>query len=77
MSDLIRTFLTSLGDLYNAKKLVTPDVRFIAVIEQAYAPLPLYGTFEGRDGIVDFISGLHTYFETQQFHIDAVLMREN
>lgn len=76
MSEIIRTFLSSLGDLDTARKLVTPDVRFIAVREQRYANLPLYGTFEGHDGMVDFISGLRAYFDTQHFHIDSVLESE-
>lgn len=77
MPERIRNFLSALGDLERAKELVTPDVRFIAVREQSYETLPLYGTFVGRDGLVDFVSGLREHFDTQRFHIDASLENED
>lgn len=76
MSERIRNFLSSLADLDQAKKLVTPDVRFIAVREQSYDALSVYGAFEGYDGLVEFVSGLRAHFDTQQFHIDASLESE-
>ena len=76
MSERIRNFLSSLTDLDQAKKLMTPDVRIIAVREKSYDALPLYGTFMGHDGLVEFVSRLRTQFDTQQFNIDASLESE-
>ena len=73
MSSLIQTFLSSLTDLDHAKTLITTDARFIAVREQNYPDLPLYGTFTGAEGLVAFITGLRANFDTQRFHLDHVI----
>jgi len=70
---VIRRFLGSLSDLDQAKTLVDPEARFIAVREQFDETLPLYGTFVGHDGLVDFVGGLRAHFDTRMFTVDAVI----
>lgn len=70
MTNLIQTFLASLNDLETAQSLVTADARFIAVREESYPELPLYGTFVGHDGLSTFVDGLRAHFDTRSFVLD-------
>lgn len=76
MPTKIETFLTSLSNLDQAKSLVTETARFIAVREQSYPDLPLYGTFIGHTGLEQFALGLREAYDTQQFQIDHILENE-
>lgn len=76
MSDRIRKFLSSLGDLDHASHLITPDAEFIAVRAETYPELPLYGTFRGATGLAAFVAGLRAVYDTQSFDVDFVLESE-
>lgn len=76
MTEIIRTFFSSLSDLDKAKGLITPDAKFIAVRAADYPDLPLYGTFIGPEGLARFVTGLREAFDTQSFQVDHVVESE-
>lgn len=76
MTALIKNFLSCLNDLGRAKDLITPDCRFVAVRSDAYAEMPLYGTFVGPDGLEAFVAGLRAHYDTQSFVVDHVIETE-
>lgn len=76
MTSIIKTFFSSLNDLEKAQELITPDCRFIAVREEQYEEMPLYGAFVGASGLQEFVGGLLEHFDTQSFLIDHVIENE-
>jgi uncharacterized protein len=65
---IIDTFFAALasGDEQAALELVAPDATFEA---QGPSSVPIYGRFEGRDGVRRFIATLRELFETERFEV--------
>jgi ketosteroid isomerase-like protein len=67
-SNTIDKFFTALGSGNDeaALELVTPDATFEA---QGPPGVPIYGRFEGRDGVRRFIATLRELFDTERFDV--------
>jgi uncharacterized protein len=65
---IVEDFFTALGsgDDEAAVELVTPDATFEA---QGPAIVPIYGQFEGHDGVRRFIATLRELFDTERFEV--------
>jgi ketosteroid isomerase-like protein len=67
-NNIIDKFFTALdsGDDEAALELVTPDATFEA---QGPPSVPIYGRFEGHDGVRCFIATLRELFDTELFDV--------
>jgi ketosteroid isomerase-like protein len=65
---IVEDFFSALGsgDDEAAVQLVTPDATFEA---QGPPNVPIYGRFEGHDGVRDFIATVRELFDTERFEV--------
>jgi uncharacterized protein len=65
---IVEDFFTALGSGNDeaALELVTPDATFQA---QGPPSVPIYGRFEGHDGVRRFIATLRELFDTERFDV--------
>lgn len=73
MTNLVDRFFAALLSPEGANSMIAPDAKIVAVREQSYAELPLYGTYRGPEGFTEFVAELRRIFDTQLFQVDHTM----
>lgn len=63
----------SAGDMSGVESLVSEDASFVAVRTDNDPRMPIYGTYEGLDGMKLFLQRLNDVFDTKSFVIEDAL----
>lgn len=77
MANILDTFFAALGTEAGASHMIADNAKIIAVREETYTALPLYGTYRGPEGFQTFMAELRRIFDTQLFAVDHTMVDGN
>ena len=77
--ETVQAFFTAFGngDMEGVFDVFDPNTKIVAVRDESLKSGFLHGTYNGVDGVQQFISGMGSQFNTQAFAVDNVVGEGN